>query len=406
MILELIIALALGIAIGTITGLIPGIHINLVAVFLLALSASLSPFFPPIALAVFIIALSMTHIFIDFIPTIFLGAPDVDTALSILPGHEMLINGKGYEAIILSITGALIGVIILIPLIPFFIYILPIIYPYIERIIAIILIIIILVMIFLEKGKNKKLFTLVIVVLSGFLGYAALNQNLNDSLLPLLTGLFGASSLTISITKKQTIPNQEISKLKAIFSSLKKYSIIKSITASLIAGPICSFLPSLGSSQAATIGSYVIGELDRKEFLILIGIVDSLVMALSFVILYSINKSRTGSAVAINKLIPVISTGNLFIIIIAIIISAIIAFFISIIIAKYFSKIITKFSYTKLSIAILIFLTIMIIIFSGPLGLLIYITSTALGISCILLGVRRTSLMGCLLIPTIILYLF
>jgi len=406
MLIEIIIALIIGISIGTITGLIPGIHINLVAVFLLAISVSLSPFFPPIALVVFIISLSLTHIFVDFIPTIFLGAPDEDTSLSILPGHVMLINGKGYEAVILSITGALIGIFILIPLILPFIYLLPIIYPYIQRIISIILILIIIIMIFFEKGKNKKLYTLIIVILSGFLGYASLNQNLKDPLLPLLTGLFGSSSLITSITKKQTLPIQEIIKLKNIYRDLKKFSFVKSISASLIASPICSFLPSLGSSQAATIGSYVISDLDRKEFLILIGIVNTLVMSLSFVILYSINKSRTGSAVAVNKLIPLISTGSLFIIIIAIIISSIAAFIISIFIAKYFSRLITKLSYTKLSIAILIFLTIIITIFAGWLGLIIYITSTALGISCILLGVKRTSLMGCLLIPTILLYIF
>ena len=406
MLLALCVALLLGISAGTITGLIPGIHINLVAVFLLATSAALLPFFPPIALVIFIVSLSITHIFIDFIPTIFLGAPDEDTALSILPGHEMLINGKGYEAIILSITGALIGIFLLIPMTPIFLIFLPIIYPYVQRIIPIILIIIIFIMIFFEKGKNKRLFTLGIVIFSGFLGYASLNQNLTDPLLPLLTGLFGASSLITSITKKQTIPNQEISKLKVIFTNIKKSSIIKSISASLIASPICSFLPSLGSSQASTIGSYVIGELDRKEFLILVGIVNTLVMALSFVILFSINKSRTGSAVAINKLIPSISQGNLLIIIVAIIISSIFAFIISIIIAKYFSRIITRFSYTKLSVGILIFLTIIITIFTGWIGFIIYITSTALGISCILLGVRRTSLMGCLLIPTILLYIF
>lgn len=406
MLIEIIIALILGVMIGTITGLIPGIHINLVAFFLLTISASLSFFFPPIALVIFIVSLSMTHIFIDFVPTIFLGAPDEDTSLSILPGHEMLINGEGYEAVILSVLGGLIGTFLLIPMIPFFIYLLPIIYPYIQRIIPIILIIIIFIMIFFEKDKNKKLFTLIIIILSGFLGFASLNLNLSDPLLPLLTGLFGASSLITSITKKQTLPIQQITKLKTILEKIKISSFLKSISASLIASPICSFLPSLGSSQASAIGSYVIGELDRKEFLILVGIVNTLVIALSFVILFSINKLRTGSAVAISKLITTMSQLDLFLIILAVIISSIAAFLISIMIAKYFSKIITRFSYTKLSWFILIFLTIIIILFTGWIGLIIYITSTALGIFCILLGVRRTSLMGCLLIPTILIYLF
>ena len=32
--------------------------------------------------------------FIDFIPSIFLGCPDTDTELSILPGHELLKKGE------------------------------------------------------------------------------------------------------------------------------------------------------------------------------------------------------------------------------------------------------------------------------------------------------------------------
>lgn len=401
-ILGLLVALLLGVTCGTLTGLTPGIHINLVAFFLLAISASLLLFFPPIALIVFIVSLSITHIFIDFIPTIFLGAPDEDTSLSILPGHEMLINGQGYEAVILSVLGALIGIILLFPLIPFFLLLLPVIYPYIQRIIPIILILIIIIMIIFEKNK---ILTLIIILLSGFLGYSSLNLNLKDPLLPLLTGLFGSSSLITSITKKTLLPKQEIIPIKSILKKLNPFSFLKSISASLIASPICSFLPALGSSQASTIGSYVIGELDRKEFLILVGIVNTLVMSLSFITLYSINKSRTGSAVAINKLLPLLSQSNLALITLSIIISAIFAFILSVLIAKYFSKIITKISYTKLSIFILVLLTIITIIFSGIIGLIIYFTSTALGISCILLGIKRTSLMGCLLIPTIIIYL-
>ena len=91
MLLSFIIALALGIIAGTITGLTPGIHINLVAVILV--SASLILPISPIILVVFIVAMSITHTFLDFIPSIFLGAPDDDTVLSVLPGHKVTSSG-------------------------------------------------------------------------------------------------------------------------------------------------------------------------------------------------------------------------------------------------------------------------------------------------------------------------
>jgi len=99
MIAELFLALLLGVLAGIITGITPGLHINLVAVVLLSSSAFLLRFFPPVVLAAFIIAMSITHTFTDFIASIYLGAPDDDTALSVLPGHVLLLQGKGRHAL-------------------------------------------------------------------------------------------------------------------------------------------------------------------------------------------------------------------------------------------------------------------------------------------------------------------
>ena len=65
-----------------------------------------------------------------------------------------------------------------------------------------------------------------------------------------------------------------------------------------------------------------------------------------------------------------------------------------------------KIPYSKLSVIILITLIILTIYFTGILGLLVFITGTALGISAILIGIRRMHLMGALLIPSILFYIF
>jgi len=80
----------LGVAIGILAGRTPGIHVNTTIPLLL----SLSFFFPsPYYLAVLIVSVAVTEIFIDYIPSIFLGAHDADTALSVLPGHRLLLEG-------------------------------------------------------------------------------------------------------------------------------------------------------------------------------------------------------------------------------------------------------------------------------------------------------------------------
>src|SRR3989344_14766 len=125
MIFELALVLLIGIIIGTLTGLAPGIHINLVAAITLS-SLPLLAFVSPLSLAVFITAVALTHTCVDFIPSIYLVAPQEDTYLTVHPGHEMLKQGKAHEAILLALLGVIIGLLISLPLIPFYIFLSPI----------------------------------------------------------------------------------------------------------------------------------------------------------------------------------------------------------------------------------------------------------------------------------------
>src|SRR3989344_2556289 len=109
MLIQIIIFLVGGIIAGTFTGLAPGIHINLIGAFLASLSLSLFSSLNPIYFVVFIVSMAITNTFLDFIPSIYLGAPEDGTELSILPGHEMLKEGRAHEAVLITMLGALIS---------------------------------------------------------------------------------------------------------------------------------------------------------------------------------------------------------------------------------------------------------------------------------------------------------
>jgi putative membrane protein len=397
MLLQLLIFFFMGILFGIFTGLIPGIHVNLIGVFLISLSSSLFLSINPIYLVIFIVSLAITHTFIDFIPSVFLGCPDTDTELSVLPGHELLKKGKGYEAVILTAYGSLAALIILLVYFIPFIIIVSKIYDFIKEITPSLLIVVSIILISLEK---KRLNALLVFLLTGFLGFCVLNletEIINQPLLPLLTGLFGSSMLVLSIKNKIKIPKQKISKVKT--------RMIKPLLGASIAAPLCSFLPGLGSGQAAIIGN-LISKTNRKSFLILLGATNTLVMSFSFISLYLISKTRTGAAVAIKELIGQMSLKILILILTTTIFTGIIAFFLTIFLAKFFSKKIEKINYVSLSSSTLIVLFFIVFLVSGFYGILILIISTFTGIYCILLKVRRTNMMGCLLIPVILFYLF
>ena len=106
MIIELILALVAGCFFGIITGITPGLHINLVAAILFSLSAFLLQYTNVIVLGCFIIAMSITHTFSDFISATYLGAPSDETALAVMPAHRLLFKGMGHEAVKLATLGS------------------------------------------------------------------------------------------------------------------------------------------------------------------------------------------------------------------------------------------------------------------------------------------------------------
>ena len=388
----ILIAILVGILLGIISGLLPGIHINLVGVFLVSLSVSLLKNLNAIYLAVFITSMAITHTFLDFIPSIFLGCPDTDTQLSVLPGHEMLKEGKGYEAVRLTSKGGLAAVFILIVLAFPLAFGISKIYDSIHSVMLWILLGTSLILIFTERKKFTAIF---VFLLSGILGIIVLNSGLNEPLLPMLTGLFGSSMLIVSIKNKIQIPSQEISE--------EKTKLVRPLIGSVIASPLCGFLPGLGGGQSAILAN-TISRTDRKGFLVLVGATNILVMGLSFVSLYAVSTTRTGAAVAIQQVLGTLSWKILAVLLFAVLVSGIISFFLTKKFTIFFSQRINKINYPALSIGTLIFLTIIVFIFSGFYGILILVASTLVGVYCNTLPVKKTHMMGCLLIPTIIFY--
>ncbi|MCL5018251.1 MAG: tripartite tricarboxylate transporter permease [Candidatus Pacearchaeota archaeon] len=392
MILGILISILFGVLAGTFTGLAPGVHINIIGAILISLSATIFSGIEPIYLILFVASMAIAHTFIDFIPSIFLGCPDTETQLSVLPGHELLKEGKGYEAVLLTAYGGLIAVFIFVLIAFPTAFLVSKIYETVHSAMFWILLATSLILIFTEKKKFTAFFVLVI---SGIFGLCVLNLEIKEPLLPLLTGLFGSSLLVMSIKNKIEIPKQEITKPDC--------KLFRPILGSLIASPLCGFLPGLGSGQAAVLGN-AISKTERKGFLVLVGATNILVMGLSFVSLYAISKTRTGAAATIQEIIGVLSWKILLMILFAVLISGVISFLLAKIIAKFFSQKIGKINYAILSIVTLVFLAVIVLFFSGIIGLLILFASTLVGIYCNSLPVKKTNMMGCLLIPTMIYY--
>jgi len=394
---DVFLAILLGILFGTITGLIPGIHVNLISIILIGLSGFLLGFTSPEVLAVFIISMAITHTFLDAIAAIYLGAPDPDVALSVLPGHRLLLKGRGYEAVKLTTIGSLSALVLAILLTYPLVLILDKIFPFLQKYIAHFLILIVFLLIFREK---KRIWALILFFLSGVLGLGVSGLNVNNSLLPLLSGLFGLSGLLLSISNKVNIPKQVITS-----SKVGKLRSIKAIVSSVFAGGLVSFLPGVGSSQAAIVASEIAGDIGDKAFLILIGGINTVNFILSFVSLYVLDKARNGAIVAVNKILEGFTVNTFVLFIGTALIAGSVATLLALTISRVFSRYIFRVKYSVVCLSVIIFIILLVFIFSSWLGLLILFVSTMLGLIPPLVGCGRNHMMGCLILPVILFFL-
>jgi len=129
--IDLLLCFLLGTAIGVAAGLLPGLHPNNTVPIILGLSF----LFGPLPTAIILLCSGVVNCFINFIPSILLGAPDDANVLGILPGHKLLLQGRGYEAIKLCVTGCFGGILLSIALLPMLSFAIPSIYSFIRPII-------------------------------------------------------------------------------------------------------------------------------------------------------------------------------------------------------------------------------------------------------------------------------
>ncbi|MBS3782153.1 MAG: tripartite tricarboxylate transporter permease, partial [Candidatus Thermoplasmatota archaeon] len=81
-----------------------------------------------------------------------------------------------------------------------------------------------------------------------------------------------------------------------------------------------------------------------------------------------------------------------------------VAYLLTLTIGKKFSTIHQKVEYNKLSKGIIVFLVVMMLALSGPLGVFVGLISTAIGVIPPLYGVKRVHLMGCIIFPIILFF--
>ena len=412
--IELVIACFIGIGIGTITGMIPGIHVNTAGAILFASSTFLLTILSPEFLCVLMVAMSIAHALIEFVPSMLLGVPQEGTATSILPGHRMVLQGRSKEVIRIVSVGGFGAIIVTILMLPIFAIALPILHDATKPFTGMILLFASVYLTYkLTSTTRDFIWSLLLFVLSGILGWITFQTPISSgvSLMCTFSGLFGISTILFSLNDSSTIPHQN-----PFYELDLDFNKFKSIFAGGITGAILGFLPGFGPAQGTVIAQAASGANDNDDddtvnFLLATSGLNVSDCLFSLIAIYIIGNPRSGIAVYMSYLISEMTLNHLAIFIFASLIAVSVSLVLSLKLGDSFSRLMSGVDYKKLSIGVILLqiliLYIFIFYYKAPFGYmtLALITSTAMGMLPHYIGVGKSHLMGVLIIPAIVIYM-
>jgi putative membrane protein len=398
--IEILAGTLLGVVLGTVSGLIPGVHANTLAGVLLSLQVVLLPVIGPPALAAAMFAALITHTFVDSIPSTFLGIPDADTALSVLPAHALCLGGNGEEAVRIAALGSACAMVISIPLSVLCYFLLPALQPLFDWGIGLVLVAVIGYMIVTSESPG---WACALFVTSGILGiftlrYAFLGWNFTGGgsvlLMPLLTGLFGISVLLTASRGK--IPVQTFNGI-----SIGGRSVARSSVLGTLAGLAVGWLPGLSNATANGVLASLVGyQKDRRAYILATSAANTANAFIGLAALFALSRMRNGVMVALSSL-PLPPASALFM---AGAVAACAAYVITVILSRS-APFLGGIDGRRLHGTVIASVIAICLLLSGPFGGFILLLATLVGLVPHMVNVPRMYCIGAVMVP-VMLYSF
>lgn len=367
-------------------GLLPFIHTNLlIELFKETYSSGVSA-------AVFASALAASHLVFEVIPAIFFYIPSNQLNVSMLPSQRMVLEGKGILAMRITLNSFAKSTVLSNAFLPFFLLLIPFLFKSLKELLVWAMIGIISLPFISEKNPRNALLGIGVFLFSGMLGIYSFALSSQEALFPLLTGLFGTSSILLALREKQKIPIQE---------DIQAKTNSKTIAVGTILGAFSVLFPALTPAFLCSAAFFAMEE-KREEYLSLNASIVSSKAFFDFAGVHAIGKARSGAAAHALEALPFNTAFDL----IPILASFFFSLFASTIAVIFLYKKIIKRVYSidffKMNLLFFATITLAVLLFSGLKGMLIASASTAVGLLPCLLKIKRSYCLGALMLPSII----
>ncbi|ELY85552.1 tripartite tricarboxylate transporter permease [Natrialba taiwanensis] len=387
-----------GAGLGSLSGLVPGLHANNFALLLAGVAVSVPG--PPLFIGCAMLAAGVVHTFLNVVPAMALGVPDAEMAVTALPGHRMVRDGRGYEAIRLSALGSVLAVLVAVPLAIPVTRVMTAVYPTIRANLSLVLAMVVVALIASEFTWRARLAGLLSFSLAAGLGLLTLDLSpdapleAGGTLAPLFAGLFGAPVL-IDALVGSGIPPQHDGEI-----AMSRRLVGATALAGALAGAIVGYIPGISAAIAAVaVLVFVPGNAGDRGYIVATSGVDTANTIFALFALVAIGQPRTGVMVAFEN---VNAPLELPILLVAVVLAGLIGFVLVIVVGETYLELAGRVAYWKISTAVLGLLLALSYLFTGPLGIAIFVVATVVGLVPVRLRARRVHLMGVLIGPLVV----
>ncbi len=384
-----------GVALGTISGLVPGLHANNMALLLAGVAPAVPG--PPLYVGMAMLAAGVTHTFLEIVPTLALGVPDPAMAVAALPGHRLVLEGRGREALRLSVLGSTTAVLLAVPLSIPITRAMTVLWPTVRANLALILGAVAVGLVLTERGVGSKFVGAVSFGLSALLGVATLDLSpsaplaAGGMLAPLFAGLFGAPVL-IDAIGGEGIPPQDDPKVAASKSSILGLSGLGTLS-----GAVVGYVPAVSSAVAATFALLAVpGRYGARGFIVTTSGVNTANTIFALFALLALGSPRTGVLVAVEAASVPHSLSHL---LVGVAFGAIAGAVGVLVIGDRYLSVVGGLDPTRLSVGLLCALAALSYLFAGGVGVGAYLAATLVGLVPARFGAKRANLMGVLIGP-------
>ena len=408
-----------GTVLSSLLACIPALHVYNLAGLLIVGALKVEGLVPDDLLAMLLLGLVVGYAVLNTIPSIFLGAPDDSTLFVVMPGQKYLMQGRGFEAAVLTGAGGLGGLLVLLLLAPALPRVLPLVRAVLSPHLHWILGAIIVFMLMSEwpKGSDRGATGLakfldawrslaaglLTFLLSGLLGFVLFYGSLVpvemgfQNLMPAFVGLFAIPWVLQNLLSQMRVPPQQAGGSVDLSPGL----LARGVGAGARGGLFAAFFPVVTGGIGGFLAGHATAQRDDRLFIVSQGASKLIyyVGAFLFFFVPGVHLTRGGMAGMLSVLYRPHSPATYWLAIAAVLVCGALAFGLLRALSRGAVRLVSHVDYRWNSAATLALLVGLVLALTGWGGMMIAVVATGIGLLPVLWGSRRMNCMGVLLLP-------